>query len=117
MIGTAEELREATEFHQTKLAEKSKEEKLEEWKDKFEKHCEKAIKEATRQGLYSCSLTLPFQPGLDKQAWNRSVMIDKKDLRVWVKGKLPGCQVEYSEEPMPGVKGGWFTLEISWCEH
>ena len=116
MIANAEELRSATEFHQAKLDEKSNKEKLEEWKDKFEKHCEKAIKEATRQGLYSCSLALPFQPGVNKQAWNRSVMIEGKDLRVWVKEKLPGCQAEYSEEPMPGVKGGWFTLEISWSE-
>jgi hypothetical protein len=114
MIASAEELREATAFHQAKLAEKSKEEKLEEWKDKFEKHCEKAIKEATRQGLWSCSLALPFQPGINKQEFCRSALIDGKDLRVWVREKLPGCQVEYSEEAMPGVKGGYFTLEVSW---
>ncbi len=116
MIASAEELRSATEFHQAKLNEKSKEEKLEEWKDKFEKHMEKAIKEATRQGLWSCSLALPFQPGVDKQAWNRSVMMEGKDSRVWVKQRLPGCQVEYSEEAMPGVKGGYYTLEVSWAE-
>lgn len=114
MIASAEELRSVTEAYQAKLDEKSKEEKLEEWKDKFEKHCEKAIKEATRQGLYSCSLSLPFQPSVDKQAFCRSVMIDKKDLRMWVKQQLPGCQVEFSEEAMPGVKGGYFTLEVSW---
>jgi hypothetical protein len=116
MIASAEELRGATAFHQAKLAEKSKEEKLEEWKEKFEKHAEKAIKEATKQGLYSCSLALPFQPGVDKQAFCRSVMLEGQDLRTWVKKHLPGCQAEYSEEPMPGVKGGYYFLEVSWAE-
>ena len=116
MIATAEELRSATEFHRAKLNEKSKEERLEEWKDKFEKHADKAIKEAVRQGLWSCSLALPFQPSADKQEYCRSTRIDGKDLRVWVRERLSGCQVEYSEEAMAGVKGGYFTLEVSWAE-
>jgi hypothetical protein len=114
MIATAEELQAASEFHKAKLAEKSKEEKLQDWIDKFEKHADKAIKESVRQGLYSCSLSLPFQPDTNKQKFCRSTMIDGKDLRVWVKEQLPGCQAEYVEEAMPGVKGGWFTLEVSW---
>ncbi len=116
MIASAEDLRSATEFHQAKLDEKSNKEKLEEWKDKFEHNAEKAIKAATRQGLYSCSLTLPFQPGVDKQAYCRAVKMDGKDIRVWVKERLSGCQVEFSEEAMAGVRGGYFTLEVSWAE-
>lgn len=114
-VATAEDLRAATDFHRSKKDERSKEEKLEEWVEKFDKYGEKTIKEAVREGLFCCSLRLPFQPDVKNIIqWNTTTKIQKKDLRTWVKSRLPGCEVEYVNESMPNVKGGYFTLEISW---
>lgn len=122
IIATAEELREATEYHQIKRDAKTNEELLKEWIEKFEKNAEKSIKEATKQGLYSCELFLPYQParGEDYDIWNRSLVIEengiRKDIRNWVKKQIPGCQVSYSSYAMPGKVGYYFTLEIEWAD-
>ncbi len=114
-VATAEELRAAAEFHKAKKEDKSKEELLQEWIDKFEKQADKVLKEAVREGLFCCSLRLPFQPDVKNiMEWNTTTKIQGKDLRSWVKSRLPGCEVEYLNESMPNVKGGYFTLEISW---
>ncbi len=114
VISSAEDLQAATEFWKGKRGEMSKGDLLAEWIQKFSKQTEKTIKEAVKQGLYSCSIHLPFQPEKDKNAWNRSVMIEGQDLRNWVKKQLPGCDIEYVLEPMEGVIGGYFVLEICW---
>jgi hypothetical protein len=114
VISSAEDLQAATEFWKGKRDEMSKGDLLAEWVQKFSKQTEKTIKEAVKQGLYSCSVYLPYQPEKDREAWNHSLKIEGKDLRNWVKERLPGCTIEYVLEPMEGVTGGYFVLEICW---
>ena len=66
-----------------------------------------------KQGLYSCSVYLPYQPEKKGDAW-KGIFVEGIDIRVWVKKQVPGCSVEYVLEPMDGVTGGYFVLEISW---
>lgn len=113
IISSASELSEATEYWKAKRTDMLKGDLLNEWTSKFFKHTEKTIKEAVKQGLYSCSIYLPYQPEKKGDAW-KGIFVEGIDIRVWVKKQVPGCSVEYVLEPMDGVTGGYFVLEISW---
>lgn len=113
IISSAQDLREATEYWKVKRGDSVKEDLLNEWVSKFAKHTEKTIKEAVKQGLFSCSVYLPYQPEKKGDIW-KGIVVEGIDLRTWVKKQLPGCDVEYVLEPMEGVKGGYFVLEICW---
>lgn len=115
MIATAEELREASKIHREARREKSKEELLASWVKGFEKSADRAIKDAVRVGAECCSIQLPWQPGKNHPKFVRQTKIEGKDLRVWVKQQLPGCQVAYvSEEFDEDDEDIWYVLEVSW---
>lgn len=115
-IATADELRQATSFHRERMGVKTRDELLMDWAERFPKIADRAIREAVRQGLYSCQVPIPYQPAMSEEqvAWVRELRIGTMRLDAWVRAQLPGCTVTFVEEAMAGVVGGWFTLEISW---
>ncbi len=115
-IATANELREATAFHRERTSAKTRAELLTDWIERFPKVADKAIKDAVRLGLLSCSVPMPYQPTEnDRMSWARSLRWDDKRLDQWVREQLPGCTVAYTEESQPGIVGGWMALEVSWA--
>jgi hypothetical protein len=112
---SAQELYEATREIRKELAEKTREQLLEEWMEWFMKKGPSYIRDSVKKGLFKVSLELPFQPVFqeDGAVDPKSYSWNGKSLWKRLQDLLPGCTIIYMEEELDAGEI-YYSLEIGW---